>query len=297
MLLLSLLAACQCNEPTTTYYTYTDTTDAVTTDKKYKKYEQSGGPTGDTSVPTECAGTLACWRFELPASKEGVEDLSGRGHLLTLGGAAEIVGPGPMLPGGVPNTGVLSLAGGADVAWLEVADTELAEFPSGLTLEALLRPSEKLFAADNQGDRVRTVVWLTDHLFSLQLSQDDKGANEIVARVGFDGEGAGTCGVEARGSFTRKKEGACASVTYDADGTLRVFLNAVEVASATVPKGCTTPAGVGPAAKGARFQIGADSTVSDAKADHTWRGQIDEVRIRSGAVAAKDLVCALATSR
>lgn len=298
MLLLTVLAACQCNDPTTSTTIDVDTgTDPYT--KKYTTYEESGGSTGDTSVPAVCAATTACWRFELPAKKLGVPDLSGNDHLLTLGGAAMLVGPGPQLPGGVPNTGVLQLGGGDDVAFVDVTGTELATFTDGFTAEVLARSSEKELSPDIAGDRIRTALWLDDHRVSVRLIADEKGSVQIGARVNYAGDDPGACGVEALGALSDTlPNGACASVTYATEtGELRVYVNAVEVARSNVAKGCSLPAAIGPTAKGSRLQVGGDDTVGDANADHGWRGQLDEVRITDRALTAKQLSCALAKSR
>lgn len=299
MLLLAALAGCQCNGPTTSTTIDVDTgDDGSEYTKKYTTYEESGGSTADTSVPAVCAGTLACWRFELPQQKAGIPDLSGNDNLLTLSGAATSLGPGPMLPGGIPNTGMLSVGGGDDFASVAVEGTNLAEFTAGYTVEALIRSSEKVFAADKDGNRVRTALWLDDDRVSLRVLSDDKGAFSIQGRTNFQGDGADACAVEATGPLSSALQaGACVSMTYDPTGELRVFVNGVEVASNTVGKGCSTPSQVGPAVAGARFQVGADSAIGTGTADHSWRGEIDEVRITTGVVPTEDLTCALASAR
>lgn len=299
MLLLAVLAGCQCNDPDTytTIDADTNSDEESPYPKPYTTPEQSG-TTADTSVPSECAGLRACWRFELPASKKGVPDLSGNEQPLTLAGAASIVGPGSMLPAGVPNTGMLTLGGEDDHAYVDVDGTRLDEYTDGFSVEVLVRASEKTLAADPQGNRRRTVVWLDDDLVSLRMVGDDKGDVQLEGRINHRGGGADTCAVEALGTLpSTLSAGACLSMTYTPEGLLRLFVNGVEVGSGSTAKACAAPAQIGPAAKGARFQVGADGTVTDAKADQSWRGDIDEVRIAREVVSAKDLSCALWASR
>ncbi len=317
MLLLAYLVACACNDDTdgntpVDVGTNDDDDKSPTAGSGESGTPTPSGFTGDTGTGAgsdPCEGALACWRFEGAGTEPNtVDDLSGNGNTLTLDGKAEVTGPAVVLPD-VENLGHLFVDGEPDRAFLVVDDTNLAELTGGFTLEMLIAPYESTgFAADEQGDRIRYVAWLEDDLLSVRLQEDDVEVvdektkkkktvtqRSLVARVNYseDEKGVdepGLCGVEASAVVSATR--ACVSVTYGND-ELVLFVNGKEVASTKYPGGCET---IGPAAEGARFQVGADestSAVDDEKlpGDRTFRGDIDELILRAGPTAAGDLRC------
>ena len=286
MLALAYLVACSCNDDPldsidTDSFSYT----AVDTDTKPV---MSSGDTGDTDDGVNiCADAEACWRFEEEFTMGSVEDLSTNNNTLLLEGGATIASPGRVLPEGIPNLGFLSLGGEPARAFRQVDNTNIVSFADGITFEALVSAAESggdppFIAADGNGDRIRTIAWLSDGTFALWLEEAENGDRSLVARLNYSGDSAGACGVEARAAIENRgpADPLCVSVTY-ANEELLVYVDGTQVANAVATAECGSA--VGPAPSEARWVIGADGTSGvDEDSDHSWRGAIDEVRIMSG---------------
>ena len=228
----------------------------------------------------------AAWDFQA-ATATAAPDTSGHGNTGTLDGDVRAIvdGRGPALffpPGTVAVGPVMAVAAGPE--------TNLHEITTGLTVEAFVKPDVLPIAPGPTGLRLRYIVWADDDVYSLYLRGDDAGNTQLGGAINCGRSPSGTADVGASAPFSNARAGSFSHVALTfGDGSLRLYLDGVEVAHVT--DGGAPPCGshVGPVSTLRNLvQIGADEVYFNGQ--RNWRGTIDDVKIWSRALSGAEIM-------
>jgi streptogramin lyase len=227
----------------------------------------------------------AHWRFE-----EGVApavDASGNSNAGVVTGATYST-LAPWLHFGA-NT--RSLFFDSDGDYVEIpagAVTNLNEFASGITVEAMLRVAELPIPIDAAGHRLSYILWADDDAYSLVLVSDASGRTTLLGKVNFIGGGSGPCSTSVSAAYVNSATFSHVAMTYAAE-VLELYIDGKLVDVASAPGGCGSV--VGPVGFRNIVRLGSDETaVGFPLNDRTFRGWLDEARVTGEALDPSDFV-------
>jgi hypothetical protein len=204
------------------------------------------------------AGPVAAYSFN-EGSGSTAADATGNGHIGTLSGATWSAAG--------RNGGALSFDGVND--WVTIADTNLLDLTTGMTLEAWVRPT----LVSNW----RTVL-LKERagglLYSLYSSNDAGRPSSWIRRSGSDLETTGPSALSANAWVHL-------AATYDG-ANLRLYVNGVQVSSRAVSGALETSA--------SPLRIGGNAVWTEF-----FGGLIDDVRVYNRALSATEVQTDMAT--
>jgi hypothetical protein len=171
----------------------------------------------------------------------------------------------------------------AGPAWVQMpagTTTELYEFDGGLTLEAFIKPDVLPPVGRVASGRIRYILWGDDDVFGLALRANDPEQALLYGAVSCR-TSSGVPDVSATAHFPHDRAGIFTHVALTfAEGTLRLFIDGVQVAEAVDAGDPPCGSRVGPIGFRNLVQIGGDETTQlDPETLRTFRGVIDDVRI------------------
>jgi hypothetical protein len=228
---------------------------------------------GATTARAGEADVAARWSFECdPASGIAVDD-SGNGNHAALSEVTAAAGPW----GGALEFPPVAAAAAPVAALPTPPGSTLNLFEAGITLEIFVNPAELPIPPDSVDQRIRTILWADDEIYSLALRSDAAGTTTLSGGINCGRRESGVSDVSVSAPFDNARAGTWSHVALTfGDNVLRLFVDGLKVGERTDTGTPLCGSRVGPVSTLREFfAIGMD----EAGGRRSFRGLVDEVVI------------------